>query len=352
MTLITRYISVSSDLTINMDSITHVVLGAVIGHQTAGSVPRKKAMLLGAVAQSLPDIDFLAAFWLNPANNLLAHRGYTHSIVFIAQASLLLALLTDRWHNKQRMGIKFWLFFFTLQMSIHLFIDVMNVYGIGLFEPFDHTRFSLNILFVADPLFSIWPLVACIVMLVCRECGKRIWGFIGIGGPILYLLAASVIKLSVLSTCQREFEKQKIVPSRYMVTPTPLNSMLWYIIAETETKEGYMISYRSICDRGAIDFVFFSRNEHLLDAVHQYEDLQHLRRFSQQYYVISEEDKSIVFSDIRFGQNFGWINPHAGFVFRYYLQQPDTNRLVVQRGRFAGITRDNVVGTLRRIGGK
>lgn len=333
-----------------MDSITHVVIGAVIGHQTAGSVPRKKAMLLGAIAQSLPDIGFLAALWLNPASNLLAHRGYTHSIMFIAQASLLLALLMDRGHSNQRMGLKFWLFFFALQMSIHLLIDVMNVYGIGLLEPFDHTRFSLNILFVADPLFSIWPLVASIALLVCKEYGKRIWVLIGIGGPIVYLLTASAIKLSVVITCREEFQRQKINPSRYMVTPTPLNSMLWYIIAEDNQQ--YRIGYRSICDRGAIDFTLFPRNEHLLDAVHQYEDLQHLRRFSQQYYIVSRENENIVFSDIRFGQSFGWINPDADFVFRYYLQQPDTNKLVVQRGRFAGITRDNVMRTLRRITGK
>jgi inner membrane protein len=333
-----------------MDSLTHLVIGAVIGYQTAGGVPRKKAMLLGAVAQSLPDIDFLAALWLNPVNNLLAHRGYTHSIIFIVQASLLLALLMDRWHNKQRMGIRFWLLFFILQMGVHLFIDVMNVYGIGLLEPFDHTRFSLNILFVADPLFSLWPLVACISLLFCKDYGKRVWSLIGIGAPILYLLVASATKLSILSTCQEEFQRQRINPSRYMVTPTPLNSMLWYIIAEND--QGYMIGYRSIYDRGAIDFVFFRRNEHLLDAVHQYEDLQHLRRFSQRYYIISRENKNIIFSDIRFGQSFGWINPNAKFVFRYYLQQPDTNRLVVQRGRFAGITQDNIIGTFRRITGK
>jgi len=336
--------------TLTVDSITHLAIGAVIGYQTAGSVPRRKAMLAGAIAQSFPDIDFIAAFWLNPANNLLAHRGFTHSILFIIQASILFALIMDRWHSQKRMGFTFWAFFCLLQMSIHLFIDVMNVYGIGLLEPFDHTRFSLNILFVADPLFTIWPLISSVVLLFFSNCSKRIWVLIGVGGPILYLATAIVIKLSMVSACKDEFHQQKINPSRYITTPTPLNTMLWYIIAETD--QGYMLGYRSIWDKGTIDFTFFSRNENLLEPVRQYEDLQHLRRFSQGYYIISREGENIVFSDIRFGQIFGWIDPEAPFAFRYYLQQPDSNKLVVQRGRFTNISKENVIGTWRRITGQ
>jgi membrane-bound metal-dependent hydrolase YbcI (DUF457 family) len=39
-------------------------------------------MFLGAVAQSVPDIDFIASFWTSTSENLLAHRGFTHSILF------------------------------------------------------------------------------------------------------------------------------------------------------------------------------------------------------------------------------------------------------------------------------
>ncbi|MFZ6014570.1 MAG: metal-dependent hydrolase, partial [Bacteroidota bacterium] len=138
-----------------MDSITHLAIGAIIGHQTARTIPRKKAMLLGAFTQSLPDIDFLAYLWLDPANNLLAHRGFTHSILFSILTSSMLALIMDRWQTKPKTDIKYWFFFFALQAFVHLFIDVMNVYGVGLLEPFDHRRFSVNTVFVADPLFSI-----------------------------------------------------------------------------------------------------------------------------------------------------------------------------------------------------
>ena len=67
-----------------MDSITHLALGACMGEAFAGKTLGKKAMLWGALAQSIPDIDFLASFWMNTTSNLLAHRGFTHSLLFCA----------------------------------------------------------------------------------------------------------------------------------------------------------------------------------------------------------------------------------------------------------------------------
>jgi inner membrane protein len=79
-----------------MDSLTHIALGACMGEAFAGKQLGKKAMLWGALAQSVPDIDFVASFWMNTSSNLLAHRGFTHSFVH----SLHLC-----WHCWQNIGI-------------------------------------------------------------------------------------------------------------------------------------------------------------------------------------------------------------------------------------------------------
>ncbi|HLP38350.1 metal-dependent hydrolase, partial [Lacibacter sp.] len=65
-----------------MDSITHIALGACIGEAFFEKGFGKKAMLWGALAQSIPDIDFVASFWMGTADDLLAHRGFTHSLLF------------------------------------------------------------------------------------------------------------------------------------------------------------------------------------------------------------------------------------------------------------------------------
>ena len=82
-----------------MDSLTHIALGACMGEAFAGKTVGRKAMLWGVLAQSFPDIDFLTAFWTNTTGNLLAHRGFTHSILFCIIITPLLAFFAERWHR-------------------------------------------------------------------------------------------------------------------------------------------------------------------------------------------------------------------------------------------------------------
>lgn len=78
-----------------------------------------------------------------------------------------------------------------------------------------------------------------------------------------------------------------------------------------------------------------SPNASLLKPVAEHEDLQKLIRFSQQFYTVEKYSDTLVFNDLRFGQIIGWQNPKEKFVFHYYLQHPDDNKLVIQRGRLA-----------------
>lgn len=66
-----------------MDSLTHIVLGAAVGELMAGKKLGKRSWLAGAFFQTVPDFDFIAGIWCTPAEDLLAHRGFTHSFLFI-----------------------------------------------------------------------------------------------------------------------------------------------------------------------------------------------------------------------------------------------------------------------------
>jgi inner membrane protein len=136
-----------------LDSLTHIVLGACIGEAFAGRKLGRKAMLWGALTQSIPDIDFIAGAWLDTSENLLAHRGFTHSVLFAIIIVPLLALLAERWHRPHNISMKRWLLFLGTEIFVHLFLDGFNAYGIGWLEPFSHERFALNTIFVADPFF-------------------------------------------------------------------------------------------------------------------------------------------------------------------------------------------------------
>jgi inner membrane protein len=74
-----------------MDSITHIVVGATTAYLIGGKKYGKRAMIWGAIGGSLPDIDVVSGLWLDPDTSLMAHRGITHSILFLLCISPILA---------------------------------------------------------------------------------------------------------------------------------------------------------------------------------------------------------------------------------------------------------------------
>ena len=65
-----------------MDSVTQIVLGAAVGEAVLGKKIGNKAMVLGAIAGTIPDLDVIANYFTDTVSALEIHRGFTHSIVF------------------------------------------------------------------------------------------------------------------------------------------------------------------------------------------------------------------------------------------------------------------------------
>ena len=99
-----------------MDSLTHIALGACIGEAFFEKGFGKKALLWGALAQSIPDIDFTASMWMDTAGNLLAHRGFTHSILFALLITPVFALTADKVHRPHNISFRKWLLFFATEV--------------------------------------------------------------------------------------------------------------------------------------------------------------------------------------------------------------------------------------------
>ena len=179
-----------------------------MGEAFAGKKLGKKAMLWGALAHSIPDIDFVAAFWLDTTSSLLAHRGITHSLLFCALIAVLMAWLAERWHRPHNINFKRWLLFFSVVIFIHVFIDAFNNYGVGWLEPFSHFRMSFNAIYVADPFFSIWSIVAGLALIILRRqhAKRKIWWKMGLGMSIIYLCYTVAI---TLATAPFSIERKK-----------------------------------------------------------------------------------------------------------------------------------------------
>ena len=65
-----------------MDSISQLTLGAAVGEVVLGRKVGNKAILWGAIGGTIPDLDVLSAAFMDTIDQLIIHRGFSHSIFF------------------------------------------------------------------------------------------------------------------------------------------------------------------------------------------------------------------------------------------------------------------------------
>ena len=335
-----------------MDSLTHTVLGACVGEALAGKKLGKHAMFWGALANNIPDVDVITSFWMSQADSLLAHRGFTHSILFALVFPFILAFILSRWHRNKHMLFKDWWMIIASGMFLHIFIDSLTSYGTGWYEPFSHHRVTMNVLFVADPFYTIALLISFVALLFIKgkKKSRRTWTNFGLWISTLYIGYAFINKAIIDNDFKKELSRQNISYTNYFSTPAPLNNFLWYLVAKNDT--GYFLGYRSMFDKkNEIDLNYRSKNEYLLSELETDNDLIKLKRFSNGYYSSEKINDTLFLNDLRFGTTGGWADPSADFVFRYCLEKDANNDLVIQRGRFKSAGKDALTSLWKRICG-
>ena len=335
-----------------MDSITHIVLGACVGEALAGKKLGKHAMFWGALANTIPDVDVITSFWMSQADSLLAHRGFTHSILFALLFPFILAFILSRWHKNKLMLFKDWWILIASGMFIHIFIDSLTSYGTGWFEPFSHHRVTMNVLFVADPFYTLSLLISFVALLFIKgkKKSRKKWTNFGLWISTLYIGYAFINKAIIDSDFKKELSRQNVQYTNYFSTPAPLNNFLWYLVAKNDT--GFFLGYHSMFDKtDEIDLNYRSKNENLLSGLETDNDLLKLKRFSKGYYSSEKVNDTLFLNDLRFGTTGGWTDPSADFVFRYCLEKDANNDLVIQRGRFKSAGKDALTSLWKRICG-
>ena len=336
-----------------MDSLTHIVLGACIGEAAYAKKLGKKALLLGAFAQSFPDVDILASLWLSPTENLLFHRGVTHSFLFLAFMAPVLAWIIRRIFPSAQLTWPRLTGFFALQIGLHVLLDTCNAYGTQLLWPFNLERFSFDLLFVADPFFSLPLLISSVAFLVLKNYhpARKKWLMIGTFLPVCYLFYAVTNKVSVTRQVERALKEQQIPHANFITKPTAFNTWLWYVLVPAE--EGYYIGYRSIFDAEEYltPFVYYPQNGNLLASQETSADIDRLKVFADGHYTVEQHGDSLLFNVVRFGRIAGWDQGDTDFTFHYYLNEGFDNTTVMQRGRLREWNFDTMIRMIRRIQG-
>lgn len=328
-----------------MDSITQAALGAVVSEAVLGRKLGNKAVYWGLWWGTLPDLDVLAFPWLDHAERLHWHRGWSHGLLFMILASPLFGWLMQKIHRGSiPLRSASWAVFWCL--STHVLIDVFTVYGTQVFAPFSEYRAGFNNLFIIDFFFT-GPLLLSLVILIFLHRENRYRAMIVWTGLIIsttYVLLSFGAKGIAHAQFTRALNEQKIPHTRLMTAPTPLNIVLWRCVAETT--EGYYIGYYSLLDRAKPErFDFVPRNGQLLDASRQSRHVSTLLWFSDGFYTVRQENGHLIFSDLRFGE----MRPHPStqaadsglhhipstegfeYVFSWNIVHKDGNWIMEQR---------------------
>jgi inner membrane protein len=176
-------------------------------------------------------------------------------------------------------------------------------YGTQFLWPFSW-RITFNSVFVIDPLYTLPFLVFLLIALFHgrENPRRRWWNWTGIIWSCSYLLWGVIVKLTVLNEAPNYFPTNKNRPTIKLVTPMPLTSFYWMILAEDRTH--YYVAYKSIFSSFQPEHTDSIRKttvapDKLQWQGHNYS--QQLAFISDGNFVINKTQKGYIFSDLRFG---------------------------------------------------
>ena len=147
-----------------MDPLSQAALGAVVAQSvTSATIADRtigyRAAAYGALAGAMPDIDVFFSITGDFVDQLLTHRGLTHSLFFAPVVGPLIGWLV--WRRERRKDpsvasreLRYWIIALTLAILSHPLLDLMTSYGTQLLLPFSNARFAINAMPIIDPLYT------------------------------------------------------------------------------------------------------------------------------------------------------------------------------------------------------
>jgi inner membrane protein len=310
-----------------MDSLTQIVLGAAVAEKLLGKKLGNRALLYGAIAGTIPDLDVYVGKLFDPITAIEIHRGFSHSILFFVLLSPLLGWLTSKIEKKRSIGFKQATWFWFLGLLTHALLDAFTTWGTQLFYPFD-IRLSAHSIFVIDPLYTV-PFLFCLIMVMRykRTNPKREkWNRLGLILSTSYLMLTVLVQQAVRLKFEDALQRENIAYVRKIVKPSPFNIILWNTVVETET--GYFIGDYSFFDSQPITFDFYPKQEELIAEIESAKVIRQLQWISEGWWLITASERKLFLNDIRFGL-LSTDRKKPEFSFSYELiNQDDSVRAV------------------------
>ncbi len=374
-----------------MDSLTQMVLGAGVAEAALGKKIGNRAMVWGAIAGTIPDLDVIANGFMSPIDALAFHRGITHSLlvnvilafllgyvvhhfykqswqkwVAISSWSILLLAVAlsllllgsfsivktitsllilatgayfiykryfKNYYSPPDATVRQWQWLFLLALVTHPILDCFTTYGTQILLPFSDMRVAFNNIAVADPAYTL-PFLICLLAAALypkTHHRRQYWITAGLLVSSLYMAFTIFNKTRVNTIFENTLAKENITYSRYMTTPTILNNVLWSGIAETDT--AYVFGMYSFFDNeNSFKLNTISKNrQNFASALENDPTLKTLRWFSDDFFQLKQIDSTrYEYYDLRFGTFRMKASDPDQFVFKFNVEKNKDGQFILK----------------------
>ncbi len=366
-----------------MDSLSQIVLGAAVGEVVLGKKIGNRAMLWGAIAGTIPDLDIISNLWLSEVDGLAAHRGISHSLLFSVLGAGAFGWIVDKIYSspyhkhialllrsllflsvigglltlaittppklipalgaigigvsgylwmkrryvthpidKPNATLQEWMLLFFWGLVTHPILDCFTVYGTQLFAPFSKTRVAWSTISVADPLYTV-PFLLCLIIasFLAKESRlRRTVNWLGIGLSCTYLLFTVFNKQAIDRIFVESLDAQGYEYTDHMTSPTILNNILWHGAAKTDSSIIFG-KYSYFDSDREITFYEEPLGDANLAGIENHRTIQILKWFSDGYYNVIDRQDYIQFNDMRYGRFTDDNTSPDNYIFKFNLRR-------------------------------
>ena len=226
-----------------MDPFSQAALGAVVGQVVGHRKLGYRAALYGAVAGALPDVDVFFSLNGDFVDQLINHRGITHSLFFAPVVGPVLGWLVWRWQSRRGKDpgpLSTWMWVMSLALLSHPLLDLLTPYGTQLMLPFSNARFAVNAMPIIDPVYT--SVLALGLFAAWLPALRRRWPA-GVTAMFTLLISTTYLGygwlqgLKTEAVAREQLQLLDVEPTRLAAFPTILQVHLRRVVARTETTD-------------------------------------------------------------------------------------------------------------------
>lgn len=281
-----------------MDSVSQLALGASVAHITLGDKLGKRAIVIGALVGTLPDLDVLVPY-ADAIESFTYHRSWSHSLFVLTLFSFALAFICQRLPLRCELSYWRWWCGLWLVLITHALLDGFTVYGTQIWWPLNVPPTAWSSVFIIDPAYTV-PLIIGLIIALRRSWHRSKHVVLtSLLISSLYLAWTLVAQHITREKLTDTLSQSGIAANHVLIAPFPF-SLLWRTVVITE--DAYLEGYSSLLDTNtSISLERYNNGKQRCQQWLTHWPVQRMDWFTNGAFALSVKDDVLLLSDLRMG---------------------------------------------------